>query len=264
MNYLRQLSRHSDDEINNEENYNRIDVSNHHIAFVTRTLYKLIKFECIVADQFLHHCHLFYPKYEAIKDEDFSEHIKLLKNFENFLEEYRKKCQEYLLIDNEQDEKRFRKKTLKPLRAELFRYWYRLYNKENRESFSYYIFRLLILNTSAIASIDLEFSYLDFIYKYLLSEFSGLMSTLDTSQDSPLYPLHIYIIQEDYRHWYADLSFFHESIITDIVKLKVIISKNLLPKASDYESVNNNLKKLNYYITKIKATNQEIFDFIDG
>jgi len=263
MNYLRKLTRHEDD-VENEENDNRIDVSIHHIAFVTKTLSKLIKFECIVADQFLHHCHLFYPKYEEIKGEDFSAHIKLLKDFETFLEKYRKECQQYMLIDNEQQEKQFRKNTIKPLRAELFRYWYRLYNKENKESFSYYIFRLLILNDSAIASIDLELSYLDFIYKYLLSEFSGLMSTLDTSKDSPLYLLHIYTIQEDYRHWYADLSFFHERIITDIVKLKVIINKNLLPKASDYDSVNKNLEKVNSYITKIKDTNHEIFDFIDG
>lgn len=269
MTYLSELlHRHDDEDHDGGGSDNPEDVSIHHIAFVTKTLSKLVQFECVIVNQFLHHCHLFYPKYEEIQAEDFSEHIKMLKDFEIFLEDYRKHCEEYILITDENEEKMYRNSKLNPLRDMLFKYWYRFYNVQNIESFTFYLQfenpNFLILSETAKVSIELEIKYLDFIYKYFLSEFSRIMSSLDTNKDSPLFQLHLITIQEDYRHWIADLSFFHDRTISDLNLLKFIISKNLIPKRTDYELINYNIEKVNYYIGKLIKTIKEIYDYIDN
>lgn len=244
------------------------DVSIYHIAFVTKTIQKMIILECVIVTQFLHHCHLFYPKYEEITAEDFSSHVQMLKDFEVFLEGYLRQCEKYLRIINDEEEKIFRKTILKPLREEFFHYWYRFYDITQRESYTYYLQydneNFLILSEKAKESIELEMKYLDFIYKYILSEFSRIMDSLDTSTDSPLYSLHVVTISEDYRHWYADLSFFQDRQLSSLTILKTIITKSLLPKRSDYVAINENITKVVSYITKLKNTINDIYTFIDG
>lgn len=249
-------------------NETSFEVSIYHIAFVTKTIQKMIMLECIIVTQFLHHCHLFYPKYEEITAEDFSLHVQMLKEFEVFLERYLRQCEKYLRIINDEEEKIFRKTILKPLREEFFHYWYQFYDITNKESYTYYLQydndNFLILSEKAKESIELEMKYLDFIYKYILSEFSRIMNSLDTSTDSPLYVLHVAIINEDLRHWFADLSFFQDRQLSSLAILKTIILKSLLPKRNDYISINENITKVVSYITKLKNTINDIYTFIDG
>ena len=249
-------------------NTTSFEVSIYHIAFVTGTIQKLITFESIIVEQFLHHCHLFYPKYEEIVGEDFSLHIQMLKDFEVFLETYLEELRKYLLINDDEQEKTFRKTILKPLREEFFLFWYRFYDITQKESYTYYLQydneNFLILSEKAKESIELEMKYLDFIYKYILSEFSGIMKSLDPSINSPLHTLNVSTINEDYRHWLADLSFFQDRQLSSLAIIKSIITKSLLPKRSDYIEINKNIAKVVSYITKVKNTINDIYTFIDG
>ena len=271
MTYISDILFGTDEDVNEEHDHGgskSVTASIHHIAFVTKTLSKLIRFECTIVNQFLHHCHLFYPKYEEITEEDFSARVRKLKDFEIFLDSYRKCCEQYILITDEKIEKSYRNSKLNSFRDELFEYWYRFYDTTNPESFTYYMqyenVNFLILSEKAKNSIELELQYLDFNYRYFLSEFSRIMASLDTNEDSPLYELHLNTIQEDYRHWFADLSFFFDRVINDHTAIKAIIAKSLIPKKTDYDSINFNILKVVSYITKLKNTIKEIYDFIDN
>lgn len=245
-----------------------IDVSIYHIAHVTKTIQKMIMLEHVIITQFLHHCHLFYPKYEEIRAEDFSPHVQMLKEFEVFLEGYLRQCETYLLISNDEQEKTFRHDILKPLREEFFKYWYRFYDTTKQESYTYYLQydneNFLTLSEEAKESIELEMKYLYTIYEFIRSEFSRIFNNLDSSTDSPLYNLNKGFIGEDYRHWFADLSFFQDRQLSSLAIIKSIITKSLLPKRSDYISINENITKVVSYITKLKHTINDIYTFIDG
>ena len=239
--------------------------STHHIAFVTKTLRRLIQFEYSFANQLLHHCHLFIPRYEET-EEDFGTHITLLQTFESFLEEYQHNFDIYFQIKNEDEEKEFRKAVIEPLREKFFSFWRRFYNGNNSESFVYFLqFEnpWIILSDTAKETIKGELDYFDFIYMTNLQDFSTIMAPLDKSEDSPLFSLHTVLIDEDYRHWYADAQFFHGKLLTDLTRINNIINRNLLPKRTDYVSIENNIEKVKGYIQKITDTQKTIFESID-